>query len=179
MICWCTRREARLLCKVSFLNTPQRWKWILDADWLMFFTNWGTRAQLFLPFSNISGCNYFSRFGTFAIQKQRFPASVICCGITAVKLQTKIHILRHDLKWTVNFINIKSSSSHFHLKILPPHWSSDYLPNLLGTLERDANAESNRSGVGEVPGKKSSLFRVISVDTRLCKISIPLNLDFF
>ncbi len=32
--------------------------------------------------------------------------------------------------------------------------SSDYLPNLLGTLDRDGNAESNRSEGKEVPGKK-------------------------
>ncbi len=36
MIGWYTRREASLPCEVSFLNTPQRWKWTLDADWLFF-----------------------------------------------------------------------------------------------------------------------------------------------
>ncbi len=43
--------------------------------------------------------------------------------------------------------------------------SPDYLPNLLGSLDRDGNAESNRYG-----GKKSSwdiLFQVISVEKRL------------
>ncbi len=45
------------------------------------------------------------------------------------------------------------------------HYIADYLSNLLGSLDRDGNADSNRSG-----GKKSSwdiLFQVISVEKRL------------
>ncbi len=41
------QKEASLPCEVSFLNTPQRSKWTLDADWLFFFfTNGGTSIDI-------------------------------------------------------------------------------------------------------------------------------------
>ncbi len=73
------------------------------------------------PSLSISGCNFISRFGTFAFRDRKAALSSFSsmlwyysCEIT----NKKIHILRHEPKWIVNFINIKSSpSSHFHLKI--------------------------------------------------------------
>ncbi len=53
----------------------------------------------------------------------------------------QIHILRHELKLIVNFINIKLSSSYFYLKLLGrlsllylPQWAATDCENIFFVL---------------------------------------------
>ncbi len=98
MIGWYTRREASLPFEVSFLNTPQRWKWTLDADWLFFFFLPTEARELSAPPASPSpslslGCwNYISRFGIFAFRDRKAALSnfsnMLCyysCEITNKK----------------------------------------------------------------------------------------------
>ncbi len=71
--------------------------------------------------------NYISRFGTFAFHDRKAALSNFSSMLWyySCEITNKKYIF-WDMKWIVNFINIKSSaSSHFHLKI----WGKFCLPD--------------------------------------------------
>ncbi len=102
---WYTRREANLACKVSFLNTPQCWKWILDADWQKNVYQWRHESSALprpsppllyhLPVVITSADSSHS---CFTIEKWRFPTSVACYDITAVIITNKKYTF-WDMNW--------------------------------------------------------------------------------
>ncbi len=99
MIGWYTRREASLPCEVSFLNTPQRWKWTLDADWLFFFYQRRHESSA-LPSPPPPLLYHLAVviISADSAHSRRFPTSVACYDITAVKLQTKKYTF-WDMNW--------------------------------------------------------------------------------
>ncbi len=95
----------------------------------------------------------------------KYAALYIITGLASVRLrELTLLSLTSEVRTTED---ASPKFAYFVLRNVsrPNVKSPDYLPNLLGTLDSDGNADSNRSG-----GKKCSwdiLFQVISVEERL------------